>query len=169
MTPQHSPLLPPLATPRFTPTPTPGPQSAAPTPAPSATPAPPSVASTPAPHSVASTPAPSSVASTPAPESSSRGQVTNDMGPPPKKKRGPKPKPLSERKMLRTTPIVRKEASYPKRKKEEVIRWMLRTRVKRRGEMVPPSTSDAEYHFQIPRSTIAVWKKKFLGLGPIPK
>ncbi|KAG5751056.1 hypothetical protein H9Q72_008541 [Fusarium xylarioides] len=160
MAPQQSPLLPPLATPRFTPTPTPGPQSAAPTPAPSATPASASVASTSAPHSVASTPAP---------ESSSRGQVTHDMGPPPKKKRGPKPKPLSERKMLRTTPIVRKEASYPKRKKEEVIKWMLLTRVKRRGEMVPPSTMDAANHFQIPRSTIAVWKKKMLGSGPIPK
>ncbi|KAF5657295.1 hypothetical protein FCIRC_13307 [Fusarium circinatum] len=168
MTPQQSPLFTPLATPRFTPTPTPGPQSAAPTPAPSATPAPSSVASTPAPHSVASTPAPSSVASTPAPESSSGGQVTYDMGPPPKKKRGPKPKPLSERKMLRTTPIVRKEASYSKRKKEEVIMWMLHTRVDRRGEMVPPSTTDAENHFQIPRSTIAGWKKAMLGLGPIP-
>ncbi|KAF5613550.1 WW domain protein [Fusarium subglutinans] len=160
MTPQQSPLFTPLATPRFTPTPTPGPQSAAPTPAPSATPAP---------SSVASTPAPSSVASTPAPESSSGGQVTYDMGPPPKKKRGPKPKPLSERKMLRTTPIVRKEASYSKRKKEEVIMWMLHTRVDRRGEMVPPSTTDAENHFQIPRSTIAGWKKAMLGLGPIPK
>ncbi|KAF5646673.1 ubiquitin thiolesterase [Fusarium tjaetaba] len=169
MTPQQSPLFTPLATPRFTPTPTPGPQSAAPTPAPSATPAPSSVSSTPAPHSVASTPAPSSIASTPAPESSSRGQVTYDMGPPPKKKRGPKPKPLSERKLLRTTPIVRKEASYSKRKKEEVIAWMLHTRVDRRGEMVPPSTTDAENHFQIPRSTIAGWKKMLLGLGPIPK
>ena len=76
-----------------------------------------------------------------------------------REKRGPKPKPLSERKMLRTTPIVRKEASYSKRKKQEVIMWMLHTRVDRRGEMVPPSTTDAENHFQIPRSTIAGWKK----------
>lgn len=91
------------------------------------------------------------------------------MGPPPKKKRGPKPKPLSERKVLRTTPIVRKEASYSKRKKEEVIMWMLHHRVDRRGEMVPPSTTDAENHFQIPRSTIAGWKKAMLGLGPIPR
>ena len=81
------------------------------------------------------------------------------MGPPPKKKRGPKPKPLSERKPLRNTPIVRKENTYSKRKREEVITWMLHHRVDRRGEMVPPSTLDAEAHFQIPRSTIAGWKK----------
>ncbi|KAF5585535.1 hypothetical protein FPANT_7482 [Fusarium pseudoanthophilum] len=145
MTPQRSPLFTPQDTPRFTPTPTPGP------------------------HSVASTPAPFSVASTPAPESSSRGQARYGMGPRPKKKRGPKPKPLSERKMPRSTPIVRKEATYSTRKKEEVITWMLQTRVERRGQMVAPSTTDAENHFRIPRSTIAGWKMKYLGPGPIIK
>lgn len=80
------------------------------------------------------------------------------MGPPPKKKRGPKPKPLSERKPLRTTPIVRKENSYSKQKRKEVITWMVHHRVSRLGEMVPPSAQDAENHFKIPRSTIAGWK-----------
>jgi hypothetical protein len=96
---------------------------------------------------------------TPAPEPVPRTTTTYNMGPPPKKKRGPKPKPLSERKPLRNTPIVRRENSYSKRKREEVIAWMIHHPVDRRGEMVPPSTTDAENHFQIPRSTITAWKK----------
>ncbi|CEI70228.1 unnamed protein product [Fusarium venenatum] len=155
------------------PTPTPAPQSVAPTPVPesaASTPAPGSTPSTPTPQSVASTPAPESVASTPAPgPSSSRTTTTWDMGPPPKKKRGPKPKPLSERKPLRTIPIVRKENSYSKQKRKEVIMWMVHHRVSRLGEMVPPSAQDAENHFKIPRSTIAGWKLQLLGSGPIPK
>ncbi|CAG1975032.1 unnamed protein product [Fusarium graminearum] len=173
--PPQSPLFTPVGTPRWSPTPTPAPQSvastparqsASPTPVPestASTPAPETVPSTPAPESVASTPAPESVASTPAPEpSSSRTTRTSDMGPPPKKKRGPKPKPLSERKPLRTTPIVRKENSYSKQKRKEVITWMVHHRVSRLGEMVPPSAQDAENHFKIPRSTIAGWKTAFV-------
>ncbi|VTT70136.1 unnamed protein product [Fusarium fujikuroi] len=117
MAPQQSPLFTPLATP----TPTLGPQSAATTPAPSSV----AFAWNPSPQYVSSTPVPYPAASTPAPEYSSGGQVTDDMGPPPKKKRTPKPKPLSEREMLRATPIVlRKQASHSKRKKDEVVTWM---------------------------------------------
>ncbi|KAF5654144.1 hypothetical protein F25303_1691 [Fusarium sp. NRRL 25303] len=117
MAPQQSPLFTPLATP----TPTPGPQSAATTPAPSSV----AFAWNTSPQYVSSTPVPYPAASTPAPEYSSGGQVTDDMGPPPKKKRGPKPKPFSERIMPLATPIVpRKLASYPKKKKDEVITWL---------------------------------------------
>ncbi|KAG4282464.1 hypothetical protein FPRO06_09137 [Fusarium proliferatum] len=162
MAPQQSPLFTPLATP----TPTLGPQSAATTPAPSSV----AFAWNPSPQYVSSTPVPYPAASTPAPEYSPGGQVTDDMGPPPKKKRGPKPKPLSEREMLRATPIVlRKQASHSKRKKDEVVTWMRNTLVKRRGKKVRPTAVDAEKKFQIPRRTISRWKKAELGLGPIPR
>ncbi|KAI6756227.1 hypothetical protein HG530_011963 [Fusarium avenaceum] len=133
---------------------------------PEGTPIPQIVASTPAPESAASSPDPESVESTSTPDPAVRTRTaataTSDMGPPSKRRRGPKPKPLSERKLLRTTPIVRKENTYSKKKKEEVIMWMVHNRVERLGEMVPPSTLDAEYHFKIPRSTIAGWKKAML-------
>ncbi|KAF5665346.1 hypothetical protein FHETE_6706 [Fusarium heterosporum] len=163
--PQQSPLFTPLATPRFSPTlaPTPGPQSGA------STPGPQPAASTPDPEIAASSPDPEYIASSTVLEPATQTTTMWDMAPPAKKRRGPKPKPLAERKLLRTTPILRKENTYSKRKREEVIMWMINTRVDRRGEMVPPSTTDAENHFQIPRSTIAGWKKSMLGLGPIPK
>jgi hypothetical protein len=65
---------------------------------------------------------------------------------------------LPERKLLRRTPIGGKKNTYSKKKKEEVIMWMVHNRVERQGEMAPPSALDAAHHFQIPRSTIARWK-----------
>ncbi|KAF5023400.1 hypothetical protein F66182_4557 [Fusarium sp. NRRL 66182] len=140
--PEPSPLFTPLATPQSPATPTPQPPIEATTPA----------------HQPDS-----------AQQPAARPTVEFSRGPPGKRRKGPKPKPLSERKMARKTAIIRRENTYSRRKKEEVVAWMVTHRVDRLGEMVPPSTTDAENHFQIPRSTISGWKRSMLGLGPIPK
>ncbi|KAH6962569.1 hypothetical protein BKA56DRAFT_698586 [Ilyonectria sp. MPI-CAGE-AT-0026] len=80
---------------------------------------------------------------------------------PERKKRGSKPKPLKDRKARPSKSIVRPQRSYTKKKKDEVLMWLIHHRIKRRGETSPPSIRDAELHFKIPCSTIQGWKQAY--------
>lgn len=77
------------------------------------------------------------------------------------KKRGPKPMLLKDRKARVTKPASRQQRSYTKKKKEEVVMWLIHHRVYHNGEFVPPSTREAEAYFLIPNRTIAGWKAAF--------
>ncbi|KAH6897158.1 hypothetical protein B0T10DRAFT_556996 [Thelonectria olida] len=79
------------------------------------------------------------------------------------KKRGPKPKPLSERKFKPSKPIVRVERSYSKRRKEEVIMWLLNHKVydpfspNSKGGIRKPTFREAGQFFNIPFTTLGSW------------
>ena len=76
----------------------------------------------------------------------------------PAKKKGPAPKPYSQRKYTPRQPIKRIERSYPKRKKEEVIIWMTHHRIELDdGTFKKPVLADASEFFKIPLTTIAGW------------
>lgn len=79
----------------------------------------------------------------------------------PLKKRGPKPKPLKDRPYKPSKPIVRPQRSYSKKKKEEVIMWLIHHRVEVRGVLCKPSTREAAANFKIPQSTINNWMKTY--------
>ncbi|KAK5991915.1 hypothetical protein PT974_05305 [Cladobotryum mycophilum] len=89
---------------------------------------------------------------------------TYDIGTaPPKKKRGPKPKPLSERGYKPKGPVKRIERSYRAGKKDEVIMYLLHHKVPSTvfmGHPRRPSLREAAHHFKIPKSTICGWLKK---------
>ncbi|KPM45834.1 hypothetical protein AK830_g684 [Neonectria ditissima] len=85
-------------------------------------------------------------------------------GPP--KKRGPKPKPLSERVYKAPKPIQRVERSYDPKKKEEVILYLMHHRVYDPNSNIkapdghrPPTFREAAAFFGIPSSTIGGWYK----------
>ncbi|KAM5380051.1 hypothetical protein ACJZ2D_003698 [Fusarium nematophilum] len=74
------------------------------------------------------------------------------------KRRGPRPKPYSERQYTPRAPIQRVQRSYSRRKKEEVIIWLTHHRVEgQNGVFKPPSLRDAADHFKISHTTIAGW------------
>ncbi|KAH7014808.1 hypothetical protein EDB80DRAFT_706495 [Ilyonectria destructans] len=79
----------------------------------------------------------------------------------PLKKPGPKPKPLKDRPYKPSKPIVRPERSYSKKKKEEVILWLIHHRVTVRGEYRRPNPREAGENFKIPSSTISKWMKTY--------
>ncbi|KAI8395679.1 hypothetical protein FOFC_06717 [Fusarium oxysporum] len=80
---------------------------------------------------------------------------------PPRKRRGRPPKLLKDRRPRGSKPVTRKENSYTKWKIEEVMLWMIHHRVNHHGEIRPPTSIEAQDHFQIPASTIRQWKNKY--------
>ncbi|KAF5009390.1 hypothetical protein FDECE_4381 [Fusarium decemcellulare] len=82
---------------------------------------------------------------------------------PPPKKRGPKPKPLSERVYKPAKPITRIENSYTQKRKEEVILYMLHHEIydpnswKSVNCYRKPFIRDAAEHFKIPDTTVGTW------------
>ncbi|KAH6896918.1 hypothetical protein B0T10DRAFT_556770 [Thelonectria olida] len=88
------------------------------------------------------------------------------------KKRGPKPKSLSERACQVRKPVQRVERTYSVRRKQEVIMWMLHHKINDptgywavNGWRKPYLREAGEY-FKIPINTIATWlrnKKKICG------
>lgn len=77
--------------------------------------------------------------------------------PRPRKKPGPRPKPLKDRKFKPSNPIQRPERTYSKEKKEEVLKRLIFGRITKKGREKLPSLRDAVQHFQIPLSTIQGW------------
>ncbi|KAI8721233.1 hypothetical protein NCS52_00570200 [Fusarium sp. LHS14.1] len=84
---------------------------------------------------------------------------------PPRKKPGPKPKPLSERVYKPAKPIQRIENSYSQRRKEEVLLYLLNHTIydpdswKSVNCYRKPFQRDAAKHFKIPEATIHTWWK----------
>lgn len=84
---------------------------------------------------------------------------------PPRKRPGPKPKPLSERVYKPAKPIQRIENSYSQRRKEEVLLYLLNHTIydpdswKSVNCYRKPFQRDAAKHFKIPEATIHTWWK----------
>ncbi|RSM17810.1 hypothetical protein CDV31_003417 [Fusarium ambrosium] len=84
---------------------------------------------------------------------------------PPRKKPGPKPKPISERVHKRAKPIQRIEKSYSQRTKEDVLLYLLNHTIydpdswKSVNCYRKPFQRDAAKHFKIPEATIHTWWK----------
>ncbi|EEU38504.1 uncharacterized protein NECHADRAFT_88606 [Fusarium vanettenii 77-13-4] len=78
----------------------------------------------------------------------------------PRKKPGPKPKPLAERKPRRILPIQRPERSYSPEQKAEVLVWLIHGHVIKKGWKRKPTVYDASRHFKIPEGTIRGWRQK---------
>ncbi|KND92393.1 hypothetical protein TOPH_03236, partial [Tolypocladium ophioglossoides CBS 100239] len=107
--------------------------------------------------------------------------LTCDPPPPPpeeqpvKKKRGPKPKKFEDRPfdMSRMKPVKRQERSYSARKRDEVLMFLIHTRIHdpnnpRADEngYRRPTQRETAAHFRIPNSTVGAWykdKDKFEG------
>jgi hypothetical protein len=88
------------------------------------------------------------------------------------KKRGPKPKPISERAFQVRKPVQRVERTYSVRRKQEVIMWMLHHKINDPtgywavNGWRKPYLREAGDYFKIPINTIATWlrnKKKICG------
>lgn len=89
-----------------------------------------------------------------------------------RKKPGPKPKPLSERKFKERPPVQRIERSYSAEKRREVVMWLLHAKIPSPAGyrdtvdgFRKPSLRDASQHWNIPRNTIGAWFKKREKLG----
>ncbi|KAH7231480.1 hypothetical protein MRS44_016023 [Fusarium solani] len=89
------------------------------------------------------------------------GEVDPNTGwgvaPTPRKKPGPKPKPLEERKPRRILLIQRPERSYTPEQKAEVLVWLIHGHVIKKKRKKKPTLRDAVKHFRIPYSTIRGW------------
>lgn len=81
----------------------------------------------------------------------------------PRKKRGPAPKPLSERKFTLSKPVTRVERSYSKQKRRDVLMFLIHHKVYEPGPLAGPDGwrrpkyKEAAARFQIPTSTLGSW------------
>ncbi|KAG6061927.1 hypothetical protein E4U32_002727 [Claviceps aff. humidiphila group G2b] len=95
-----------------------------------------------------------------------------------RKRRGPKPKPLSERKPKRLTPVTQIQRTYNNRQRLQVLAYLENHIVyaptmgpAQRGDWRPPTIGEAADFFKISANTIKTWKKrqnKILAKAGIP-
>ncbi|KAG6053338.1 hypothetical protein E4U17_004805 [Claviceps sp. LM77 group G4] len=86
---------------------------------------------------------------------------------PQRKRRGPKPKPLSERKPKRLTPVTHIQRTYNNRQRLQVLAYLQNHIVyaptmgpAQRGDWRPPTIGEAADFFKISANTIKTWRKK---------
>ncbi|KAG5948913.1 hypothetical protein E4U60_000391 [Claviceps pazoutovae] len=97
---------------------------------------------------------------------------------PPRKRRGPKPKPLSERKPKRLKPVTQIQRTYNNRQRLQVLAYLQNHIVyaptmgpAQRGDWRPPTMGEAADFFKISVNTIKTWRKqqdKILAKAGIP-
>lgn len=83
------------------------------------------------------------------------------------RKPGPKPKALEDRVYKPSKPIKRREASYSRQKKIEVLKFLTHHKVFLDGSIShrpdryrEPTIAEAARHFNIPRRSISNWVKQ---------